>query len=256
MRRLLVLCSTVVLLFAVAACSDDGDDDDVTTEDSAADGASSAGSGTFCADAEANLALLEGDTEALPDDEDLEQLDQLAASASPEVQEDFETVREGYEQLAGLDQSDPDSIELVFDVLFDPELVGAFEQVATYLEDECGFDVESPAESGLDDDDEADDDDDGSDGDEVSSDTVRGFLESEAPEIEERVQSIGSFSGVELTVGVVELDDPAEAVEICELLSTYVYEEAGAADTTIKVQDTGTTDLAVREGEDGSCEAA
>jgi hypothetical protein len=255
MRRLFVLCATAVLLVAVAACSDDGGDEDVATEDSATDVASGTSSDMFCADAEMNLALLEGDTEELPDDDDLEQLDQLAAGASPEVQEDFETVREGYEQLAGLDQSDPDSIEQVFDVLFDPELVGAFEQVATYLEDECGFDVESPAESGLDDDDDNDADD-ADDGDEVSSDTVRGFLESEAPEIEERVQSIGSFSGVELTVGVVDLDDTAEAVEVCELLSTFLYDEVGADETTIRVMDAGSTELAVREGEDGSCEAA
>jgi hypothetical protein len=267
MRRLLLALLCAVALLGAAACSsDDGDDGGSAdtgsaTDDSVADGDegdegdddadASGASEDFCAAAADLTSVLEGDDTQLPDEEAIAALQDLADSAPEEIQGDIQTVTDAYDELRQLDPEDADNFEAVLDLLFDPEFIGAVEQVGVYLEAECSVDIETPSEDGL-----SGDDDDAPDEGEVDSAALRTFFEAEDAALEARIQTIASVAGLELSIGVRNLDDPAEAVEICDALSAYVYDEVGATSTTIKVSDTSGTLLASREDEAGSCEAA
>jgi hypothetical protein len=266
MRRLLLALLCALALLGAAACSsDDGDDGgsdtgSATDDSVAADGdegdegddeQASGASEDFCATAADLTSVLEGDDTDLPDEEAVAALQDLADSAPEEIQDDIQTVTDAYDELRELDPEDADNFEAVLDLLFDPEFIGAVEQVGVYLEAECSVDIETPSEDGL-----SGDDDDAPDEGEVDSSALRTFLEAEDAALEARIQTIATVAGLELSIGVRNLDDAAEAVEICDSLSAYVYDEVGATSTTIKVSDTSGTLLASREDEAGSCEAA
>lgn len=262
MRRLLLALLCAAALLGAAACSDDGDGDSAdtgsATDDSVAgdgdegdDEQASGASEDFCASAADLTAVLEGDDTDLPDEEAIAALQDLADAAPEEIQDDVQTVTDAYDELRELDPEDADNFEAVLDLLFDPEFIGAVEQVGVYLEAECSVDIETPSEAGL-----GGDDDEAPDEGEVDSSALRTYLEAEDAALEARIQTIATVSGLEVSIGVRNLDDPAEAVEICDTLSGFVYDEVGATGTTIKVSDTSGTLLASREDEAASCEAA
>jgi hypothetical protein len=261
MRRLLIAATALLFVLALGACSDDDSSsdeaatDDVATDDSAP--ASDEGSGSdseFCAEVEEQAELFEGSSDAGATDEDLAAFDDLVAVAPETIQPDLETVRDTYVEISELGE-DPASIDEAFDILFDPEFIGAIEQMGIFLEEECGIDIETPSEAGLDGGDEGSDDEEEAD-DGLSADGLRAYLETEDADLEARIQSVATVDGLEVSVGVRNLDDPAEAVEICEAVSGYVYDEVGDADVTVVVNDTSATTLAEREGEEGTCEPA
>lgn len=253
-RRLLaLLCLLALVVGTAAACSDDDSGDDSSDDSAASEEASGdegdgegGGDGDICTLADENLALIEGESDDLPTEEQVAALQEIADAADEEVQDDFQVVVDAYEEVATADDTDFDAL---FDTFFDPEFIGAIEQVGLYLEDECGIDIETPSEGSTDGDDEEADDGFGPDG-------LRAYLTDEDPDLEERIQSIVTVQGSDLTVGVRELDGADEAVEICETLSGYAYGEDGSPDITVNVQGTDSTTVATRDGEDGTCEAA
>lgn len=249
-RRLLaLLCLLALVVGTAAACSDDsgGDSSDDSTPDEEASGDDEGGGdGDICTLADENLALIEGESDDLPTEEQVAALQEIADAADEEVQDDFQVVVDAYEEVATADDTDFDAL---FDTFFDPEFIGAIEQVGLYLEDECGLDIETPSEGSGDGGDEEADDGFGPDG-------LRAYLTEEDPDLEERIQSIVTVQGSDLTVGVRELADADEAIEICETLSGYAYGEDGSSSVTVNVQGTDSTTVATRDGEDGTCEAA
>lgn len=252
-RRLLaLLCLFALVVGIAAACSDDdsGDDssDDSTPSEEASGDGEGGGDGDICTLADENLALIEGESDDLPTEEQVAALQEIADAADEEVQDDFQVVVDAYEQVATADDTDFDAL---FDTFFDPEFIGAIEQVGLYLEDECGIDIETPSEGAGDDEDDGEEADDG-----FGPDGLRAYLTEEDPDLEERIQSIVTVQGTDLTVGVRELADADEAIEICETLSGYAYGEDGSPDITVNVQGTDSTTVATRDGEDGTCEAA
>ncbi|OWY62216.1 hypothetical protein B7486_59635, partial [cyanobacterium TDX16] len=236
MRRLLAATFALLLAVALTACSDDGGDDESTSEDSVPASAeltdTGAASQEFCDEVEAQADLFEGSEEGATED-DLAAFDELVDAAPETIQPDLETVREAYVQISELPE-DLDSIGEAFDILFDPEFIGAIEQVGIFLEGECGIDIETPSEAGLGEIGDADPEDgagdDPAEDDGVSADGLRSYLEAEDPDLESRVQTVATVAGAEVSVGVRNLDDPAEAVSICEAVSGYVYDEVGDAD--------------------------
>jgi hypothetical protein len=260
MRRLLIAATALLFVLALGACSDDDSSsdeaatDDVATDDSApASDEGSEADSEFCAEVEEQAELFEGSSDTGATDEDLAAFDDLVAVAPETIQPDLETVRDTYVEISELGE-DPDSIGDAFDILFDPEFIGAIEQVGIFLEEECGIDIETPSEAGLaggDDGGSGADDEEADDG--LSADGLRAYLESEDADLEARIQSVATVDGFEISIGVRNLDDPAEAVEICEVVSGYVYDEVGDADVTVVVNDTSATTLAEREGEEGTC---
>lgn len=251
-RRLLaLLCLLALVVGTAAACSDDdsGDDgSDDSTPSEEASGDDEGGDGDICTLADENLALIEGESDDLPTEEQVAALQEIADAADEEVQDDFQVVVDAYEQVATADDTDFDAL---FDTFFDPEFIGAIEQVGLYLEDECDIDIETPSEGSTDGDEGDEEADDG-----FGPDGLRAYLTDEDPDLEERIQSIVTVQGSDLTVGVRELADTDEAIEICETLSGYAYGEDGGPDVTVNVQGTDSTTVATRDGEDGTCEAA
>lgn len=255
MRRLLTALLCAAALVAGAACSsDDSGEGTAGDADATTDASAPAGGGgsteEFCAAADDAAELLESPDIQLPDPEAVAALQAMADAAPDAIRSDVQTVADTYDQLRELDPLDPDNAEAVIDLLYDPALIGSFEQLGIYLEAECGLDIETPSEAGQDGSEDAP-----AEG-EVDSSALRTFLEAEDAALEARVQSIATVAGLEVSVGVRNLDDPAEAVEICDAVSGYVYDEVGATGTTIKVSDTSGTLLASREDEAASCEAA
>jgi hypothetical protein len=264
MRRLPAAAIALLLAFALTACSDDGGDEASAPEDSVpASGEladTGAASSAFCTEVEEQAELFEGSDEGATED-DLAAFDELVAAAPQTIQPDLETVRDAYVQISELEEDDLDSIGEAFDILFDVEFIGAIEQVGIFLEGECGIDIETPSEAGLDDLGE----DEGSEGSEehdepaddgLSADGLRAYVEAEDADLESRIQTVTTVDGFEVSVGVRNLDDPTEAVGICEVVSGYVYDEVGDADVTVKVSDTSATTLAERAGEHATCESA
>jgi len=266
MRRLLALSLLTLALLALTACSDDGGDEaggsaeDASTDDSTADsstddstpGAGSGSSSEFCEQVDDQVALFEG-TGDVPTAEELAGFDDLVAAAPPVIQPDLETVQQTLTAISELGE-DPESFTEAFDLLFDPEFIGAIEQVGLFVEAECGLDLETPSEAGV-------DSPGGDEGDEpagagVDSDALRAYVTAEDAAVEERIQSVVTVAGSEIGVGVRNLDDPAEAVTICEILSGYAYDQVGDPDLTINVNNTSGATLASRDGEAGTCEAA
>lgn len=257
MRRLLALLLTALLVTFLAGCSDDdggSSDDAASSDDSVADGGGSAEAEELCATIEGDVvAVLEGDSEEIPDDA-LAALDDAVAAAPSQIQPDLETVRDTLAEVSELDGSLEDA-EAIFDLLLDPEFIGAIEQVGLFLESECDIDIETPSEAGVAEGDGEGDEADAEEDDGLSTDGLRAYVAAEDAAIEDRFQSVATVDGFEISVGVVGLDSGDEAVEICELISGYVYDEVGDAGVTITVNDTSTTTFAEREGEDGTCDA-
>lgn len=253
MSRLFAAGSALVLVLVLALASCSGDDDDGGGDGGAGadDTVGAQVDDEFCTTAATLVEVLEGDGDDVPTDEELAAIDELVAEAPPAVSDDFEVLRDGLVVLSGLQADDAEGFETALDVFFDPEFIGAFEQVGIFLQAQCGLEVDTPSDAAI-----VGGDGEGSSSGAVDTSALRDFLAAEDPDLEDRVQSIASLGGVELSVGVRGLEDASEAVQICELLSGYLYDEVGADDTTLKVQDPEANDLAVREGADDECVAA
>lgn len=88
-----------------------------------------------------------GDTDVA---EVLAELEALAELAPAELVDDFEVMAGAFEQLEGLDEDDPESLEAIFEVVFDEEMLSATLALEAYAEEECGLELEGldPTTSG------------------------------------------------------------------------------------------------------------
>ena len=124
-RRIVGLAAVPALLVGLAAC---GDDDD------------SAGGGGVCDDARSmdeSLADVDvSDTSSAGFDDAIEAMSNLDPPA--EIADDWNTMVESLQSLADVDISDPAAIEQLDQAQF-ADADEAFENVGTYLEEECGI---------------------------------------------------------------------------------------------------------------------
>ena len=122
-RRIFGLAAAPALLIGLAAC---GDDDD------------SASSADFCDSAreiDESFAEIDDPTEA-----DFGDIADTMGSIEPpaEIADDWNTMVESLQSLADVDMSDPAAIEQLDQAQF-ADANEAFENVGTYLEEECGI---------------------------------------------------------------------------------------------------------------------
>ena len=122
-----VLAALAALVVLAGAC---GSDDSQSTE-------------AFCAQLEEQGANEDLD---LGNPEDLAAFDELTDEAPEEVRGALEQFRDVAEDLENLDEDDPDAFGdafgAVFALLGDPEFLGAVQDMAIFMADECGLDVE------------------------------------------------------------------------------------------------------------------
>lgn len=231
----------VVLLGAgLAACSDGGDgSDDASgdaTDDSAATEAPSEAE-AFCAAAEPQVEVAAGQVPG-PTEADVGELEGLVELAPQELVDDLEAgVEVLRENDALFDEADQDPLDVEgYQEAADTaaqRAETALADVATYLAEECGLDLDPDAQG------------EGEGGETesgVDADAARAHLDEVAPDVAAKVASIEvTSSGVHGDTLVVELsaDDVGAAVAACEALSGYVYDEVGAQFVEIYVEGPG-----------------
>lgn len=243
MRRWGAVVATPLLLVllgaGLAACSDDGggdgggdeaadasDDSDATAEPSEQE--------AFCAAAEPEQRVVAGQV-AGPTEMEVAEVRALAEVAPEELVDDLEAGADVLEENIAIFE------ELAEDPLdgegFDAGATAAAEraetalaEVATYLAEECGFDVEpgiaeegegASTESG------------------VQPEAARAYLAETAPDLADKVTGLqvnNSTSTGDTLHATIEADDVALAGAVCEALSGYVYDEVGAQFVEIYVE--------------------
>lgn len=254
---------TLLLVAAlVGACSsDDGDDAAATTAPATTDETTEGGGGG--GDDEEFCALLEdsattGDDIDLDTPEGLEAFQQLADAAPADLEEPMQVIAEAIEKISGLDEDDPESFGVFFEVFFDPEVLGAFEAVERWGVEHCDLpdDFLEADDDGADLDLDLDADDDDDDDDLETSD-VREYLESTYGEVPPYDDIVGFtiFNG-DVSVAFVTDVSPDDAVTVCEAVSEYVYDVAGHSESRITVTASDGTVRAERDGRAGSCAPA
>lgn len=140
MRRILLTLAAPTLLLLVG-CSDDDGGGDIEA---------------FC-----DLLRASEDEELDPTtDEGREAFEALIDAAPSELDDDLRVFGNLMEELEGLDEDDPEAMEAVFGVMFDPEVIAAGENLEQFGVEECGFepdDDEGDLDFELDDTDDAGD---------------------------------------------------------------------------------------------------
>lgn len=123
-----VLVALVALVLLAGACGSDGDSE--STE-------------AFCAQLEEQGANEDLD---LGDPEDLAAFEQLTEEAPEEVQGALEQFQDVAADLEGIDEDDPEAFGDAFGTIFalfaDPEFLTALQDMAVFMADECGLEVE------------------------------------------------------------------------------------------------------------------
>lgn len=106
-------------------------------------GGNDASGGDFCD--QLNEVIESGDT-----DEDLgaaaEKFAALGDDAPDEVREALEVISDALSELSDLDEDDPESFSLIFDVIGRDDVVEATEDVERYGVEECGLEPTSDAD--------------------------------------------------------------------------------------------------------------
>jgi hypothetical protein len=271
MRRLFVLLCTLVLIATTASCSSGDDDRDAADDDAAEstdaadsdggdgdDGGSGAGGGEdddFCAQLEASVGDEEIDIET---DEGMEAFQELVDAAPDALAEPMGVIEDAFAQVTGLDEDDPEAFAEAFDVLFDPEVMAAFEEVEAFGVETCGLpegflDTESDDES----DDETADDAETGNGDFVSTDEVQAHLDATVGDVPPFSEIVGwsSVNGV-FSVSFDAAPSVADATQVCEAVSGYIF-DVGGYDPSIEVGVYGPSEepIVLREGAESDCRA-
>ena len=120
--RLRLAAAAVAIAIAVAAC-----------------GSSAGDPVAFCD----QLGGIAGDLAPFPEDS-LAGLDRLRDVAPPDVRDSVDALRRFAEAFEAIDESDPDALDQVVAIAFDPELERAVSELDAYAAAECGFDLNDP----------------------------------------------------------------------------------------------------------------
>lgn len=151
-RRLLLLFGAGLTAVALlAGCSDGGDTVSVSEDGDERDATGSAGSGgsdsAYCRTAaevtaqDGGLDLSEDATSAMA------RVDQLAAVAPPDLQDDFQVFVSGISGIAELDEDDPAALSGIVELMMDPEFEAAAGSIEQYTKDECDIALGASPES-------------------------------------------------------------------------------------------------------------
>jgi hypothetical protein len=262
-----VLAVVVCLIVTAAACGGD-DGDDVTAAES--------GGGDPEAFCDRLQELDEADDLNLDDEAALDALEELADLAPEEIDGQLNRIARAFEELAELDEDDPEAFGAAFEIFLDPTMARALEDFSAYAEDECGVEVEGA--DALDDlssdltgdlsgdltdefsNDFSDDFSEDASDEAPSADDLRTWFEENYADEEysQAVGGISSASGSATSVDItLSLDLPVDqdtAVAICEA----AVEWAGTTDLeemTLDIEDADQT-LVVSGDLEGGCEAA
>ncbi len=153
-KTLTVLASLTV---ALGACSSsDGDDASSNTDLSSADASDTADGDEEATDSDNGeegsdnefcqkfMELDRPENEPTNQKELTEAFDDLIDSAPDEIRDDLETVRDAFSELEDIDEDDPsaEAAEEFLDVLAQPEVVEAGENLEAYTVDVCGIESE------------------------------------------------------------------------------------------------------------------
>jgi hypothetical protein len=243
--------------------SDDDDSDDDDADDADDDDSDEGGGGSveefceFLRESEDSEIDINEDPEAAA-----EAMETMRELAPEEIREDIEVLLDVMEQLAELDEDDPDAMGAVFGLFFQPDVMAAAENLEDFGVDECGleptendftdpdFGGETVTTDGFDFDfDEGDDDTD----DPFSIDAMQAYLDDEYGD-EPWIDKIASWSifGDEVEVAPFgeELTED-EAFAICDALLEYL--ESIDSDAQLTVTDEDGEGIVMRGRDDPAC---
>lgn len=221
--------SAAVLAFVLMIASACG-----SSSDDAGSGGSSGGD--FCEQIVALEAAAEGIEGDNLDEAALDSLRSLRDAAPDEIRDDMVLFVDVFEQLAEVDENDPESVEVAFGLLFDPAVIAAGENIEAYGVEKCGLEPESiggnGSDSGIDDPLYNPDFDDPVDPNEASIDGLQLYLDETYPDAPWR-RELSSFgqSGDDFQAGGVGIE--ADAIAVCEALLEYAT--GFAAEATVEV---------------------
>ncbi|MDZ7734592.1 MAG: hypothetical protein U5R31_17255 [Acidimicrobiia bacterium] len=254
MHRLLLLLAVALLLpGALVACSSD-DRGEVQSADTAGESDEGGGDeGAFCDELAGTAEQEEID---LGTPEGMAAFEEFIDSAPDDLAEPMETVRDVFAELEGLDEDDPESFGAAFGVLFDPELLAAFEEIEAWGVENCGLE-EGFLDTGPDGGEDSFGDIEMGSGDDdfVQVDEIQEYLDEEygdRPPYSDLSTWVSTPGSVEATFSSEASDD--DAVAVCEAIVEYVFEVGDYEAVEVSVLSTDEEQLAV--GDEAGCEPA